>query len=200
MKKNGKLIVALAIAAVLLFAVGAYIMIFHTEVSVDRYMAKGSAAMENENYKKAIRSYEAALKMAGVDPQISIALANAYKASGNYTRAEYELVSAITAAPHKTDLYVALSRTYVEQEKFLDADQLLTRAASEAVKQELQEMRPAPPTLTPDAGYYSSYVTVTASCVAGRIFLTTNGTYPANKQDLYEGPIDLTAGDRKSVV
>ncbi len=195
MKKTGKLIVTLAVAAVLLFAIGAYIVMFHTEASLDHYVSRGNAAMENENYKKAIRNYETALELAGVDPQISIALANAYKASGNYTRAEYTLVSAITGAPHKTELYVALSRTYVEQEKFLDADLLLTRAASETVKQELQAMRPAAPSLNPAPGYYSSYVTLSASCVAGRVFLTTNGQCPANEGDLYEQPVDLPAGE-----
>lgn len=195
MKKTGKLIVALAVAAVLLFALGAYIVMFHTEVSVDNCVSRGNAAMENENYKKAIRNYSAALEIAGVDPQISIALANAYKASGNYTKAEYTLVSAITGAPHKTELYVALSRTYVEQEKFLDADLLLTRAASDTVKQELQAMRPAVPSLNPAPGYYSDYVTLSASCVAGRIFLTTNGQCPANDSDLYANPLELPAGE-----
>jgi len=195
MKKSGKLIVTLAVAAVLLFAIGAYIVMFHTEASVDHYVSRGNTAMDSENYKKAIRHYEKALELSGVDPQISIALANAYKASGNYTKAEYTLVSAITGAPHKTELYVALSRTYVEQEKFLDADQLLTRAASETVKQELQSMRPAPPSLNPAPGYYSSYVSLSASCVAGRVFLTVGGEYPANEGDLYSQPVDLPAGE-----
>ena len=62
MKKTGKLIVALAVAAVLLFAIGAYLVMFHTEVSVDSCVSRGDAAMEQENYKKAIHVEKAAVE------------------------------------------------------------------------------------------------------------------------------------------
>ena len=189
------LIITLAVVAVLLFAVGAYILMFHSQVSVEYYLAKGDSAMENEKYSKAVSYFRSALELAEDDPQISIQLANAYKASGNYTKAEYTLVSAITADPSRTALYVALSRIYVEQEKFLDADLLLSRAANADVKAELEAMRPATPVLTPDAGYYSDYVTVSASCVAGRIFLSSDGAYPSNESHLYKDPVALSPGE-----
>ncbi len=190
-----KLITILAVVAVLLFAAGAYILMFHSQVSVEYYLAKGDSAMENENYSKAVRHFRSALELAEDDPQISIQLANAYKSSGNYTKAEYTLVQAITADPSRTALYVALSRIYVEQEKFLDADLLLSRASNADVKAELESMRPAAPVLTPDAGYYSDYVTVSASCVAGRIFLSTDGAYPSNEGHLYKKPVALEQGE-----
>ncbi len=190
-----KLITILAIAAVLLFAAGAYILMFHSQVSVEYYLAKGDAAMENEKYSKAVGYFRSALELAEDDPQISIQLANAYKYSGNYTKAEYTLVRAITADPSRTALYVALSRIYVEQEKFLDADLLLSRASNADVKAELEAMRPAAPVLTPDAGYYSDYITVSASCVAGRIFLSTDGVYPSNESHLYKNPVALEQGE-----
>jgi len=195
MKTNGKLIAILLILALLVLCVGAYIILFRSEVSVERYLAQGDKAMDRGNYSRAVRSYESALKLAGSDGQISISLSNAYKADGNYTKAEYVLVQAITQDPEWPELYVALSRVYVEQEKFLDADELLSRAASETVREKLAAMRPAPPSLTPEAGYYSNYLSVSASCVAGRIYLSTDGDYPSNAEDLYTAPIALPAGE-----
>lgn len=194
MKKQGKLILTLSIIAALILAAGAYILLFHTNVSIEQRLSRGDAAIASGNYNRAVRHFEAALEMAGTDPQISINLANAYKLSGNYTKAEYTLVRAITADPSRTALYVALSRIYVEQEKFLDADQLLTNASNEAVKAELESKRPAAPILTPASGYHSDYISVTASCAAGRIFITTDGQYPSNENDLYTSPIPLSAG------
>lgn len=195
MKKKWKLILILAIVAVLLFAAGAYILVFRTNVTVDYYIARGANALENGRYTSAVRNYTAAQKLDASLPEIPIALAEAYKGAGNYTKAEYTLVSAITEHPEQTDLYVALSRTYVEQEKFLDADLMLSRAANETVKAELNKLRPASPTLTPDSGYYSTYITVSASCTAGRIFLTTDGDYPSSESDVYTEPVQLSGGE-----
>ena len=195
MKKSWKLILILAIVAVLLFAVGAYILVFRTNVTVDYYISRGESAMESGRYSSAIRHYSAALKMDDSRPEIHIALADAYKGAENYTKAEYTLVSAITDHPEETALYVALSRTYVQQEKFLDADHMLTRAANESVKAELEAMRPSAPTLTPESGYYSTYITVSASCTAGRIYFTTTGEYPSGDDNLYTEPIQLPGGE-----
>ena len=195
MKKSGRPILVLTVIALIVLAIGAYILLFHTDVPVEQYLSRGDSAMDRGNYKSAIRNYEGALKLAESDPQISLSLSNAYKAAGNYTKAEYTLVSAISENPEQTALYVALSRVYVEQEKFLDADQLLSRAANEMVKDELESLRPAAPSLTPEPGYYSDYITLTATCVAGRIFLTTDGSYPSNENDLYTGPVALDQGE-----
>jgi len=195
MKKKAKLILILAIAAAVLFAAGAYILVFRTNVTVDFYTSRGQSALESGRFQSAIRMYSAARKLDSHDPDIAIGLAKAYKGTGNYTKAEYTLVSAITQAPEQTSLYVALSHTYVEQEKFLDADLMLSRASNETVKAELEAMRPAAPTLTPESGYYSEYISVSASCPAGRIFLTTDGEYPSGEDDQYTEPVSLPGGE-----
>lgn len=195
MKKKTKLIVVLAIIAALLFVAGAYILFFRTNATVDFYAARGADALERGRFQRAVRHYETAMKLDSHRSDLPIALADAYKGIGNYTKAEYTLVNAITKAPDETALYVALSRTYVQQEKFLDADLMLTRAANESVKAELEALRPAAPTLTPDSGYYSTYITVSATCPAGRIFLSTDGEYPSGKDDLYTEPVELPGGE-----
>ena len=195
MKKKTKLIIILAVVAALLFAAGVYILVFRTNVTVDFYATRGQAALESGRFQSAIRMFSAAQKIDDSNPKVPIGLANAYKGSGNYTKAEYTLVSAITEHPEQTDLYIALSHTYVEQEKFLDADQMLSRAANDTVRAELEAKRPAAPTLTPESGYYSEYISVTASCPAGRIFLTTDGEYPSSESDRYTEPVLLSGGE-----
>lgn len=194
MKKSVKLILILAIVAVLLFAAGAYILFFRSNVTAGFYVSRGDAALERGACQQAVDAYTAALRLSPDDPTIPLSLAEAYKGVGNYTKAEYTLVSAITRHPENTDLYVALSHTYVEQGKFLDADQMLSRAANETVKAELAAMRPEPPTLTPESGYYSTYITVSAVCSAGRIYWTSDGSYPSRDEDLYTEPLELPLG------
>lgn len=195
MKKKWKVVLILAIVALLLFAASAYILVFRTNATVDFYADRGQTALDNGRYQTALRLFSAAQKIDDSNPAVPIGLANAYKGIGNYTKAEYTLVSAITKHPDQIMLYTALSHTYVEQEKFLDADLMLSRAANESVRAELEARRPAAPTLTPESGYYSTYITVSAFCTAGRIFLTTDGEYPSSENDLYTEPVQLPGGE-----
>ena len=195
MKKKLKLILILAITAALLFAAGAYIIVFKTNVTVDFYASRGQSALESGRFQSAVRMFSAAQKIDDSDPVVPIGLANAYKGAGNYTKAEYTLVNAIKKHPDQAALYVALSHTYVEQEKFLDADRMLSQIVNESVHAELEAKRPAAPTLAPESGYYSEYISVAASCPAGRIFMTTNGEYPSGEDDQYAEAVALPAGE-----
>ena len=195
-KRNTKLVWILSILVVLLFAAGAYILFFRTNVTVDYYVARGNKSLQTGRYQSAIQHFQTALKMDSENPNIPIGLAQAYKGDKNFTKAEYTLVRAISQNPEQTPLYIELSRTYLEQQKFKDADLLINnRVTSEAVKNELAAMRPAAPVLTPESGYYSDYISVSASCPAGRIYLTTDGEYPSNEEDLYSSPVQLAGGE-----
>lgn len=59
----------------------------------------GEHFYEAGRYSRAVAFYKAAMRFAPKDAELAIRLADAYKKSGNYTKAEYTLVSAITQIP-----------------------------------------------------------------------------------------------------
>lgn len=151
-------------------------------------------------YNRAVALYETACKLAPENANLPVRLAQAYINSGNYTKAEYTLVSAITNSPESVQLYVALSKTYIEQDKILDAEQMLDRITSSDVKAQIDALRPRPPVLSPESGYYSEYIDVSVSATGGTAYLAVNQDYPSIETDAYEAPVTLAAGDSKVVV
>ena len=123
-------------------------------------------------------------------------LADAYEHSGNYTRTESILVNAIYETPDNPDLYVALSKVYVDQDKLLDAQRMLDTIVNTEVQEELSARRPAAPQITPSGGRYADYITVELIPTAGtRCYYTTNGQYPSQDRDLYTEPFVLPGGE-----
>lgn len=150
---------------------------------------------EQGRYQRAIKYYNTAWKLSPENAELPVALAQTYINSGNYTKAEYVLVQAITAAPSNTDLYMELCRTYIEQDKVLDAVQMLDRVADPAVKATLETMRPAAPAVTPESGYYTEYVSVSVEAEGNDVYVTTDGEFPSLEKNLYTDPIPLAGGE-----
>ena len=151
-------------------------------------------------YNRAISLYETACKLAPQNANLPVRLAQAYIESGNYTKAEYTLVGAITNNPESVQLYVALSKAYIAQDKILDAEQMLDRITSADVKAQIDALRPNAPVLSPESGYYSEYIDVSVTATGGAAYLAVNQDYPSIQTDAYEGPVTLSGGDSKVVV
>ena len=124
---------------------------------------------------------------------MAIELANLYKADGNYTKAEYTLTNAINSDP-SAELFTALCKTYVEQDKLLDAVSLLDKITNPEIKAEIEAQRPDAPISNYAPGYYSQYIDVTLYA-AGKLYYTTDGEYPSVQNPVYESPITLPAGE-----
>lgn len=71
----------------------------------------GDHYYEVGRYNRAITCYRQAVKLAPDNVSLPIRLAETYILSGNYSKAEYTLVSAITQNPDSVALYAALSKT-----------------------------------------------------------------------------------------
>ena len=124
---------------------------------------------------------------------MAIELANQYKHDGNYTKAELTLTEAIHNAP-TVELYAALSRAYVEQDKLLDAVHLLENISQPQIKAELDVQRPIAPVPDYAAGYYSEYIHVNLESRAKYIFYTVDGTYPSIDGLVHQEAITLPSG------
>ena len=137
--------------------------------------------------------YNLAYNQANDNDQVAIELAEQYVEHGNYTKAEYTLYKAIQDGG-SVDLYVALSKTYVQQDKLLDAANLLNNITGEA-KTALEAMRPSAPKVSPDPDFYTQYISVTVTSESGKLYANTSGRYPSVATDAYTEPFVLTEGE-----
>ena len=154
----------------------------------------GSGAMEGQRYSSAIRWYRWANRLDPENQDISVRLADAYRADGNYTKAEFTLANAI-AAGGSAEVYLKLCQVYVEQDKLLDAVTMLDQIADPSVKAQLDAQRPTAPTADLEPGYYSEYQDVTLSADSGTLYVNTQGEFPS-VSGAYTGPISLDLGER----
>ena len=164
---------ALLIVAILVAAV--WFFFFHrTDLTMSVFAYWGDHYYEAGRYNRAIACYRQAVKLTPENTNLPIRLAETYVLSGNYTKAEYTLVSAITLNPDSVNLYAALSKTYVEQDKLLDAEQMLDRITSSEVKAQIDALRPAAPVIMPESGYYNEYIDVTVTSGGSPVYVVVN--------------------------
>lgn len=188
MKRFLMIVLALALCCALLF--GLYYFLWTPE----NFAALGARAMKAGSYSRAVSRYTTACELAPDNLEYAIALADACVADGSYTRAERALVSALRVAP-SAELYRKLSATYVAQDKLLDAQQMLDNLNDDAIRAELDALRPAAPVLTPDGGEFSEYISVTVTHETGTLYVSTDQQYPSLATAPYTDPIQLPAGD-----
>lgn len=193
MKKAIKILVPLLLVVFICACIGWYLFVYDRAFTRDTLLSQARYQDTNGNSRLSSWFYNIAYSFSGKDENVAIELANQYKADGNYTKAEYTLTSALNADA-TAELYTALCRTYVEQNKLLDAMNMLDNIGDPALKAELDAKRPSAPQADKESGYYSQYIEVQLSST-GTILYTTDGEFPSTKGPLYSSPIQLSAGE-----
>ena len=194
MKKSIKIIVPVLLVILILASLLWYCFVYDRTFTRDMLLGQARYHSTHGNPSLGSWFYDAAYQYSGQDENVAIELANQFKAEGNYTKAEYTLSNAI-ADGGTVELYVALCKTYVEQDKLLDAVNMLDNVADAAIKQQLDAMRPAAPTSDPVPGFYSEYIPVTLHHSEGTLYYTTDGEYPSTADTPYAEPFTLAAGE-----
>ena len=194
MKKAIKIIVPLVMIIAIIASIGWYLFVYDRDFTRDMLLNQARYYSDTRNDKLASWLYGLAYEYTSQDENIAIELANQYKADGNYTKAEYTLTHAI-ADGGTADLYIALCKTYVEQDKLLDAVNMLENIANPDIKQEIEAMRPSAPTAYPEPGFYSQYIDVDIRSDNGTIYSTVGGDYPSMSKDAYSTPYSLPVGE-----
>lgn len=195
MKRVLKIVIPLVVVLALLGTAAWFFLSFRADLTAGFLRGQAAKMVERERYSRAVTYYNWAWQLDPENQEIPLALAEAYAGSGNYTKAEYTLVRAISARPQDVDLYVALCQVYVAQDKLLDAVQMLDRTSDAEVKAALDELRPAAPVLSPENGYYTEYTEVTADGGGNAVYLSIDGDYPSMEDDAYTGPVTLPGGE-----
>ena len=194
MKKLIRFLVPLLLACVVVFSIGWYLFVYDRTFTRDMLLQQARNHDLKGNTALSSWFYNLAYNYSGQDENVAIELANQYKASGNYTKAEVTLSKAIRTGATK-ELYIALCKTYVEQDKLLDAVSMLSNISDANIRAQLEELRPTAPEPDYESGYYSQYISVSLSSSTGTIYYTTDGEYPSIAGSFYTAPIALSLGE-----
>lgn len=178
MKHNLKRILPILLTIVIICSVIWYLFVYDRDFTRD--MLLGSARyFENQgNHEAAAWLYDQAYIQSGGNEAVAIELAERFKAIGDYTKAERTLANAI-ADGGSVELYIALCKTYVEQDKLKDAVSMLDNVADRTIKAQLESLRPAAPTVSHEPGFYNQHVTVTLESAGNKLYFTSDRTYPS---------------------
>ena len=194
MKKVSKFLVPLALGLVILASIAWYLFIYDRAFTRDALLSQARFHDTHGNSKISSWFYDAAYDFSGHDDNVAIELANQYKSSGNYTKAEFTLTHAISSNP-TTEGYTALCATFAEQDKLMDAVSLLDNLRHAEIKKELDAARPSTPISDFAPGYYSQYANIQLTSSGGTIYYTTDGSYPSINGNVFEDKITLPSGE-----
>lgn len=200
MKKFFKILIPILLVLAIIACIGWYLFIYDRNFTRDMLLEGARYFDAQGNHEISSWFYDQAYLQAEDNDTVAIELAQQHKADGNYTKAEYTLTRAISDGG-STQLYVALCKTYAEQDKLLDVVKLLDSVLADnstvdpKVKQELQAMRPAAPECSPAPGFYSQYIDAEVSCESGTLYVNPFGEYPSVQDVPYSEPIELGDGE-----
>lgn len=194
MKKTIRIITTIILVTAILLCSVWYLFVYDRDFTRDVLLSCARTSESHGNHTLAAWFYDLAYAQSDNDDAVAIELAQQYKSSGNYTKAEFTLYNAISNGGG-IDVYVALSKLYVEQDKLLDAVTMLNSVSDEQIKQQLDTMRPVAPVSTPDPGFYNQYISVTIDTGNHTVYYSTNGEYPSTQTAPYSEPITLSDGE-----
>lgn len=194
MKKVLKVLLPILLSVAVIGCLIWYLFVYDREFSRDILLSQARYQESQGNHDVAAWFYDRAYDHANQDEDVAIELANQYKSIGNYTKAEFTLANAIADGGH-AELYVALCKTYVEQDKLLDAVEMLDNISDANIKAQLDALRPAAPVSNYEDGFYSEYISVELTVQGGQTFVSISGQYPSVFDTPYDQPIALAAGE-----
>ncbi len=194
MKKITKIIVPFLLVLLILGSIVWYLFVYDRAFTLDFLLKQARYQDTYGNSRLSSLFYDMAYDFSGQDENVSIELAEQYKADGNYTKAEATLSRAVQDGG-TLELYIALCETYVEQDKLLDAVNMLNNVTDPAIAQALESMRPAAPTANYEPGFYNQYIKLELISDGGTLFYTTKKDYPSIHGDIYSEALSLPGGE-----
>ncbi len=194
MKRALRILIPIIMILAVLGCTAWYLLVYDAAFTRDVLLWQARSFDASGYHKAATWLYDLAYFQSSHDDSVAIELSEQYRTLGNYTKAERTLSNAISDGG-SAELYSALCRLYVEQDKLLDAVTMLDSITDPTVKAELDAQRPAAPVLTPEPGFYSQYITVSALDDQHTLYLSTDGAYPTTQKDLYDAPVTLPGGE-----
>lgn len=193
MKRFFTILLCLLLLAALLAGAAWYFLSYNLDWTQGFLKDRAASYAASERYDRAIQIYTWAEKLVPMDQDTDVRLAECYRASGNYTKAEYTLSNAIFQGAD-ADVYEALCRVYVEQDKLLDAVAMLDQIADAGIKAQLDAIRPQAPTALLEPGFYNQYMDVDFEYQGGTLCVSLDRNYPSVNHPFTE-PVTLNLGE-----
>lgn len=194
MKKLFQVLLPIVLVIAIITCMCWYLLIYDRDFTRD-VLLSGARYFESQgNHTVATWFYNTAYLQSEDSDAVAIELAQQYKNSGNYTKAEYTLTSAISDGAG-ADVYIALCKTFVEQDKLLDAVNMLDSVTNPDIKAQLEALRPTAPVTLLTPGLYNDYMHVDLQAQGGSIYASVNTPYPSTSSDLYGQSITLIDGE-----
>lgn len=193
MKKTLRIVIPVVLAVAIVLCSAWYLLVYDREFTRDMLLTCARFSENQGSHNVATWFYKIAYAQAGNSDEVAIELANQYKSAGNYTKAEFTLSNAI-ADGGDSSVYIALCQLYIEQDKLLDAVNMLNNITNADIKAKLDSMRPDAPTVSPEPGLYNMYISATLQSKDGTIYYNPKGEYPST-DCVYTEPITLGDGE-----
>lgn len=194
MNRAFRIIVPLILGIALLACTAWYFLDYDQTFTKELLLQQARNFEDAGHHKVSAFLYDLAYRQSSQEDAVAIELAQQYLELGNYTKAEYTLSQAIAVNP-SAELYIALCDVYVQQDKLLDAVNMLDTVGDLGIWTELNKLRPEAPALDPAPGFYSTYLTLNVKEAPGTLYLSADGDYPSVEKDLYDKPITLSSGE-----
>ena len=194
MKRTFKRTLPILLAIVTICSIIWYLFVYDRSFTRDVLLSGARYFDSQGNHSIAAWMYDQAYRQSKDNTAVAIELSDRFKEMGNYTKAENTLTGAI-ADGGSAELYIALSKTYVEQDKLLDAVAMLDSITDPVIKAQLDAIRPAAPTVDTEPGFYSQYLPITITPGLGQLYVTTDGEYPSIQDAPSSGTVTLVSGE-----
>lgn len=194
MKRFLKVFMPVVLAVVILFGIGWYLFSYDRVFTQDAFLYGARSFEALGNSKVSSWFYDRAYNQMQDYEQISIEIADKYLEKGNFTKAEVALNRAIRNGGGK-DVYIKLCQVFLAQDKLLDAVELLDKIPDSQIRQEMDALRPAPPTTNHKPDIYNQYISVALESSGSKLYVNSGGQYPSVVKDAYTSPIDLQDGE-----
>lgn len=194
MKRVLKIIVPIILSAAIIFGIGWYLFSYDKGFTQDILLSCGRIFANNGNMKVASYFYDLAYDQNHDKNAVVIELAEKYIQNDNYTKAEAALYRAIEDGADAR-VYIALSKTYVAQDKLYDAVELLNGITDLEVKKALEPLRPETPYTTEEDGPFNQLIDYSIESSASKLYVNPDGEYPSIAKHLYTAPVTLREGE-----
>ena len=196
MKRFLKIFLPILLSIVILVGVGWYFLEYDKMLTQTILMDLSHHFSNKGNYDTAAWLNDLAFNHFGNDDAVPLQQAELYLSRGNYTQAERVLHRGIENGGG-SELYMMLCKIYVEQDKLLDAAELLDNISDPVIKKELDKIRPAAPSPSIPAGEYHEYADLTFTSPDGTVYTKEGSQYPSTATDIHKGSITLHSGENR---
>lgn len=194
MKRFLKVLVPILLSLCIIVGIAWYLLSYDPVFTQDIFLSGARHFAEKDKPNVSAWFYDKAYKQKQDFEEIALELADQYVKAGNYTKAEVSLNRAIRDGAGAS-VYIRLSQLFLEQDKILDAVELLDKLPDSPLKDELNKQRPQAPTSPQPSNLYNEYIDVTVESPGNTLYVNPNGEYPSVHEHLYTKPITLTDGE-----